>query len=82
MEQKLVKIGNSIGVIIPQGLLKQIGLKQGSKVLIQSNPDEQTIVINTSDRPKKKHSVSPRFLEALDRVNRRYGEALKVLAEK
>jgi putative addiction module antidote len=37
MEQTLIKIGNSIGVVIPQQLLKQLSFQKGDKVILDND---------------------------------------------
>ena len=37
MEQNIIQIGNSTGVIIPKSLLEEVGLKSGSQVIIEKD---------------------------------------------
>lgn len=80
MQQKIIQVGNSTGVIIPKSLLDQVGLQAGSEVEIEQ--DTQTNVLVISKKGQKRSSVSTRFLEILERVNQKYKAALKELAEK
>lgn len=80
MQQKIIQVGNSTGVIIPKSLLDQVGLQTGSEVEIEQ--DTQTNVLVISKKGQKRSSVSARFLEILERVNQKYQAALKELAEK
>lgn len=49
METKLVKIGNSKGVIIPSKLLKILGLKEKVKIEVE---EERLIVSPVKDLPR------------------------------
>ncbi len=39
METSIIRIGNSRGIIIPAGILKKFGLKEGSKVTLKEKED-------------------------------------------
>lgn len=80
MQQKIIQVGNSTGVIIPKSLLDQVGLQAGSEVEIEQ--DTQTNVLVISKKGQRRSSVSTRFLEILEQVNKKYTSALKELAEK
>ena len=82
MEQKIIQIGNSTGVIIPKALLDEAGLKPGSHVIIEQDPQDGTLTIREKGKAKKKTSITPEFLDILDKVNKNYGPALKELAQK
>ncbi len=80
MEQKVVKIGNSVGIIIPVNIAKGLGLKQGMKVYLDES--QQKVSFTVSKRPGKLSSITPEFLEIIAKVNKHYGQALKALANK
>ncbi|OGM75121.1 hypothetical protein A2382_03245 [Candidatus Woesebacteria bacterium RIFOXYB1_FULL_38_16] len=77
MEQAIIQIGNSVGVIIPSKFRKQIGFKKGSKVYI--NIDTQNNIIISKE---KKDVTDSGIFNILEGVNKRYGKALRELAEK
>ncbi|MDP3974385.1 MAG: AbrB/MazE/SpoVT family DNA-binding domain-containing protein [bacterium] len=79
MEQKIVQIGNSAGVVIPKSILSNAGLKVGSKVRVQKDPNGKTIILSQGNKAVIS-SLSPDFVEAVKKVNKKYGEALKNLA--
>lgn len=79
MIQKIIQIGNSIGVIIPQILAKN-SLKAGDTVYIDKDQSSNTFTIN-KDR-KKSSSITPHFLSVLDRVNKQYSKTFKELAKR
>lgn len=80
MLQKIIQIGNSIGVIIPQSLAKN-KLKVGDSVLVEK---DETSEIYTVSKNKKTAtaSITPHFLEVLERVNIHYGSALREIAKR
>ena len=79
MEQKIVQIGNSAGIVIPKTILNNAGLKVGSKVIVQKDPNGTTIIL-TQGNKSVISSISPDFVEAVKKVNQKYGKALKDLA--
>lgn len=82
MEQNILQIGNSAGVIIPSFFRKQLGLTTGSKVLISVDKTGQALRIKKVLSDKRKSSLTPRFLRIVESVNKQYAKALAVLAEK
>ena len=79
MEQKVIQIGNSIGVIIPQVLAKN-KLKPGDIVRVEKDPASNTFFIS-KDKKDAISSITPHFLAVLDRVNKQYGRALRAIAK-
>ncbi|OGE34435.1 hypothetical protein A3H85_01455 [Candidatus Daviesbacteria bacterium RIFCSPLOWO2_02_FULL_40_8] len=81
MEQKIIQIGNSTGVIIPKALLNQIGLETGQEVLIEQDPTTNALII-IKKGTKIKRSIAPEFIDILEKVNKQYGSVLRELAER
>lgn len=81
MAQKVIRIGNSTGVIIPKALLEDAGLKPGSQVVIEKEANG-ILIVREKGKTRKKTSITPEFLDIIDKVNRQYGVALKKLAQK
>lgn len=80
MQQKVVQIGNSIGVILPQVLAKNT-LKAGDIVEVDKDQASGTFMISKNKRGAVS-SLTPHFMEVIERVNKQYGAALKELAGK
>lgn len=80
MEQKVIQVGNSIGVVIPQTLAKG-NLKPGDTVIVEKDPAGDRYFISKSKKGSIP-SITPHFLEVLERVNKQYGPALRELAAK
>lgn len=80
MEQKIIQIGNSWGIILPKTLAEKVGLRLGKKVFIQEDATSSGLVLNTSGRIDS--SITAEFVRILKNVNKRYGKALKELASK
>jgi putative addiction module antidote len=72
--QKITKIGNSLGIVIPKTLLNSLNLKQGEEVILEEVMGK--IVLNTH----KSFSVSPEFLKIAEEVGKKYKKAFKELA--
>ena len=81
MEQKLVKIGNSAGVLIPKKILKKMGLSVGSIVNIEETENGSVIVRKVDPKTKTQNrAASQEFKKWLDRVMKEDGEVLDDLA--
>lgn len=78
MIQKIIKVGNSIGVIIPNEIAKKAGLKVGKKVFVEKDPNGSTVLINEDANVLS--SITPGFLNIVENINKKYGVALKNLA--
>ncbi len=74
--KKLAKHGNSYALIIERPILDLLGID--SETLLQiSTPDGVSIVIT----PIKNKAQQHRFSSSLKKINKKYGRALKRLAE-
>lgn len=73
-EQKLTKIGNSVGIIFPKQLLEKLNLKEGNTLFIQEMNDKVIIEKDSSS------SVSPEFLKIAENVGERYTQAFEDLS--
>lgn len=78
MIQKIIQIGNSIGVIIPK-VLSGNHLKSGEAVNVEKDPASETYIISKNKKTGIS-SVTPHFFAVLDRVNNQYGKALREIA--
>ena len=79
--QTVFRAGNSNVVAIPKDISKKLGLKRGSKVVVEATPDNR-IVVSKAENKKGKSSITPEFLEWLDSFNKEYGPALEELAKR
>ncbi len=74
--KKLTKHGNSYALVIERAILELLGID--SETLLQiSTPDGKSIIITPLKNPTQKK----KFKNALGKINKRYGRALKNLAE-
>lgn len=80
MQQKIIPIGNSVGVIIPKELIDKIGLQVGSEVFIDKDPHGTSILIH-KDKDALKSSLTPGFLKIVNNIHLKYGNALQELAK-
>lgn len=79
MEQTVIKVGNSIGVIIPQSL--KAGFKPGDKIIVEKGANGAIIATKKGSK-KAVASIDPQFLQIVERVNKRYAAAFKELANR
>lgn len=81
MLQKIIQIGNSIGVVIPKELARQTGVKAGSKIYMEKDHNGSTILISKNQKSFNS-SITPDFLRIISNINKKYGPALQELANK
>ncbi len=48
MKQKVIRVGNSLGVTIPADFIKNVGIKAGDEVEVKKNMDKNRIVYKFS----------------------------------
>lgn len=82
MEQNVIQIGNSIGVLIPSELKEKLGFKKGTKVRLEIATDQKSLVISKAGIGTRPSSLTPEFLRVVERVNKRYKSALQELAKR
>ncbi len=80
MEQKVIKIGSSIGVTIPKNSLKELGVKVGDSVETETNAAAKTFTVKfqTSDQSP----VDPVVIEWTDEFIAKNRELLERLKNK
>ena len=72
--QKLKKIGNSVGIIIPSQMLEKLNIGVGTEVFVEQIQDKLLIEKENSK------NISPEFLKIADSLADRYQEAFRELA--
>ncbi len=75
MIKRLTKHGNSLALVIDKGILELLDIDADTPLTL--NTDGQNLIISRAVSPQREK----RFKAALEKVNRRYGKALKRLAE-
>ena len=75
MIKRLTKHGNSLALVIDRGVLDLLGI--GPDTPLSVTTDGKCLIITPVRDPKGQK----RFRKALEEVNRRYGKALKRLAD-
>jgi antitoxin component of MazEF toxin-antitoxin module len=75
MIKKLTKHGNSMALVIERSVLDLLKIDNDTPVEVST--DGNVLII----APIRDESRAAKFKEALDKTNRRYGRALRKLAE-
>ncbi len=79
MQQKIIQIGNSIGVVIPQAIRRKTGMQSGNTIDIINQGDK--IIVS----PIRKHlakGVNAKFIKDLDGFIEEHEDVLRVLANR
>lgn len=76
-KQKIIKIGNSAGVILPQNIRESAGIKLGDSVSVGTNGNEITIA---QEKRKQIKSVDDKFMKMVDEFINDHEDVLKELA--
>lgn len=79
MEQLIIQIGNSAGVIIPQAMRKQAGIEPGDKVMLENKGNQ---IVLSKSRMIVDQVVDPEVYKVAKDLMRRYLPAFKELAKK
>lgn len=79
MQQKIIQIGNSSGIILPQSIRQHAGLRLGDRVKIDSKGQD---IIISSIKKKKVGGVNPKFMKMVDEFINDHEDVLRELAKK
>jgi putative addiction module antidote len=82
MQQKVIQIGNSSGIIVPKELMAEIGIKTGSIITLEKDATGQGFFVSKQDKKTLSSSITPHFLGVVEKVNKKYSSALQELAGK
>lgn len=82
MQQKIIQIGNSSGIILPKELMSDLGIQAGSVVELEKDATGKGFHVSKKGIKATSSSITPHFLHILDKVNKQYSYALKELANK
>ena len=75
MVKRLTKHGNSLALVIDKGVLELLGISAQTPLSIST--DGNCLIISPVRSTKRRRELG----ESLEKVNRRYGKALKRLGE-
>ncbi len=78
-QQKIIKIGNSLGVILPVEYVKSHDFKAGQTVFVVSDKDSG---VQISTKEQLTHSLTPEFKQWLDTVTTKHVHVIRELAKK
>lgn len=76
MTQKVLKIGSSAAVTIPQKSLHELGLKIGDRVSVEVDKKKKTVIIKESSK------INQGLIDWTGKFIERYRPALEALAKK
>lgn len=80
MIQKIIKVGNSAMVTIPQAFLQQAGWKIGDDVVVEGDSQLQAILIKEESSPFSTR-LTPEFKEWLDSFTKKNKKLLHELSK-
>ena len=80
MIQKIIKVGNSAAVTIPQSFLKKVGWMVGDKLVVEGDP--QTKLLFVKEKGSSYNTkITPEFKQWLDEVSSKYKNVIEALAK-
>lgn len=80
MAQKIIQVGNSIGVTIPRDFAEDAGFKPGQQVQFEGNIKTHTFIVKKIQTYK--HPPTQELHEWLEKFNKKYKKGLTELAKK
>lgn len=79
MMQKLIQIGNSVGVIIPQVFRSEAGLRPGDEVEVKLKGND---VVLSKSKKELAGGVNAKFMKIVDEFITEHEDVLKELAKR
>lgn len=77
--QKVYKNGNSIAATLPKAFARELGIRDGSEVVVSK---ERGKIIIAPKEKKVKSSVNSRFVEMVDNFAQEHDDVLRELAKR
>lgn len=77
MEQKVIQIGNSAGIILPQTIRQQMRVGIGDKITIDKAGDEYIL---SQSKKKNAKGVDAKFVKIVDEFMEEHKDVLEELA--
>ncbi len=78
-KQKIIKIGNSLGITLPVSFVRDGGWKYGEEVVVEQDPVYKTLIMKP-EKLMNKMKLTPEFKEWLDEFSKKNNDLLKELA--
>jgi len=82
MKKKIIKIGNSAGIMLPQNIREEAGLKLGDNVSIMYNGESKVVTITPLEKEKDTGGVDAKFMKLTDEFIAEHEDVLRALANK
>lgn len=82
VERKVTKIGNSLGITVPQEIINLLDVNLGDIVSLEVNDNNDEIIIKKQKKVSLPKDVDPAFLDIVSDVFEKYDETLKGLANR
>ena len=80
MVQKIIKVGNSLALILPAQFIKEVRWKKGTKIYVEYNSHYKMVHV-TEKTKNYQPKLTPEFISWLNKFSKKYSGALKELAE-
>jgi antitoxin MazE len=80
VERKITKIGNSLGVTIPNHFLEMANISLGDEVVIDCVDNK--IILKKSEKIQKPEGLSDNFFEVLNKTMKNYKKTIEGLIER
>jgi hypothetical protein len=80
MEQRIIHIGNSQGIILSKKILEKIGLTTGNTIAIDLDENSKYITLRDPDS-KPQAPITPKLVKWLEGFNKKNYALLKELAK-
>lgn len=81
MIQKIIQVGNSLAITIPNDFAEQVDYKKGDKVVVETNKASKMLLVKPQHLSDKK-SLTPEFYEWLNEISEKYEDVIKELAHR
>lgn len=78
MEQTVIKVGNSLGIILPKYIVKELNLKLGQRLYLDVYQNEKTLTLRLNKNMAK--GITPEFIKFLDEFIKKHHSSLSKLA--
>jgi len=81
MLQKIIKVGNDLGLLLPEKFVSAFQLAEGDEVLVTLDPEHNRILISPVGEMPDLSGIDPAFSEQLAEFLRDYKPALDQMSK-
>ncbi len=79
MQQKIIQIGNSMGITIPSAYIKEFSLREGTRV--EWEKTDRGLTLLPQKKMKARSEIDPKVARLIEKISKKYTQVWHDLAK-